>query len=216
MNYTGAMDKRQYVQRDRAAATLRTRERILDAARESLRAGALGAVKVDEVARTAGVARSTVYLAFGSRAGLFGALAEDLLVRVGFDRIVAAFREPDARIALLSSFRAASEVYAAEPRIARALWTLAAIDPDAVVAVRRLEHGRWPGMLDLARRLFEQGHLRPDTSTPEAADLLWILTSFTTFDQLFGGRELPPETVAERLAAMAERALLRPVAPDAR
>ena len=45
----------------------------------------------------AGVARSTVYLIFGSRAGLFDAVARDLLDRGGFDRIVRAVGHPDAR-----------------------------------------------------------------------------------------------------------------------
>jgi len=210
------MDKRRYVQRRRAEAAQETRERILEAARESLRAGALGAVRVDDVARSAGVARSTVYVIFGSRAGLFGALADDLLVRVGFPRIVEAFRDPDPRRALRLSLEAASQVYAAEPEIARALFTLGTIDPDAVVAVQRVEDGRWPGMRELARRLDEAGALRDDTSAEAAAQMLWLLTSFGSFDQLFGERGLAPRTVAERLTTLAERSLLRPALLDGR
>ena len=56
------MDKRRYVQRARAEAAVGTRRRILDAARATLERGVLGALKVDEVARAAGVSRSTVYL----------------------------------------------------------------------------------------------------------------------------------------------------------
>jgi AcrR family transcriptional regulator len=207
------MDKRRYVQRRRAESAQETRERVLEAARSSLRSGPLGAVKVDDIAREAGVARSTVYVLFGSRAGLFDALAVALLEQAGFERLVTAFRLPDARTALIESLRAGAEAYASEPDVARSILTLAATDPDAAVALRRFEHGRWPGMVALARRLEGQGCLRPDLPRSEAAQILWVLTSFPTFDQLFHERGLSVAATAKRLQAMAERTLLR--APEA-
>ena len=42
----------------------------------------------------------------------------------------------------------------------------------------------------------------------EAADLLWVLTSFETFDQLYSGRRLSQTVVARRIVALAEGALL--------
>jgi hypothetical protein len=44
----------------------------------------------------------------------------------------------------------------------------------------------------------------------EAVDLLFVITSFDTFDLLYTGRGLDPATVAERLIAMAERAVCQP------
>jgi AcrR family transcriptional regulator len=209
------MDKRRYVQRRRAESAQQTRERILEAARSSLRSGPLGAVKVDDIAREAGVARSTVYVLFGSRAGLFDALAVALLEQAGFKRLVTAFRLPNARTALLESLQAGTEAYASEPDVARSILTLAATDPDAAVAVQRFERGRWPGMRDLAGRLEAQGYLRHELSRDEAAQILWVLTSFPTFDQLSRERGLSAVGVADRLRAMAERTLLRAPWPDA-
>ena len=209
------MDKRRYVQRRRAESAQETRERILEAARSSLRSGPLGAVKVDDIAHEAGVARSTVYVLFGSRAGLFDALAVALLEQTGFERLVTAFRLPDARTALLDSLRAGAEAYASEPDVARSIFTLAATDPDAAVALKRFERGRWPGMRNLAGRLESQGYLRHELSRDEAAQILWVLTSFPTFDQLFRERGLSAGGVADRLRVMAEHTLLRASAPDA-
>jgi len=209
------MDKRRYVQRRRAESAQETRERILEAARSSLRSGPLGAVKVDDIAREADVARSTVYVLFGSRAGLFDALAVALLEQASFERLVAAFRLPDARAALLESLRAGAEAYASEPDVARSILTLAATDPDAAVAVQRFERGRWPGMRNLAGRLEAQGLLRDGLSRDEAAQILWVLTSFPTFDQLFRERGLSAASVADRLRTMAEHTLLRAPTPDA-
>jgi AcrR family transcriptional regulator len=215
MKYNPQMDKRRYVQRRRAESAQQTRERILEAARASLRSGPLGAVKVDDIAREAGVARSTLYVLFGSRPGLLEAMADDLLEHAGFDRLVKAFRLPDARTALLESLRAGTEAYATDADLARSLLTLAATDPDAVGAVRRFERGRWPGMRNLAGRLEAQGYLRQDLLRVEAAQILWVLTSFPTFDQLYRERGLNAAGVTDRLRAMAERTLLRAPAPDA-
>ena len=45
-------------------------------------------------------------------------------------------------------------------------------------------------------------------SAEEANDVLWVITSFESFDLLYTGRGLPLDTVVERLTAIAERALM--------
>jgi AcrR family transcriptional regulator len=204
------MDKRQYRQTRRAESAEATRERILEAARASLERGPVGALKVDEVAREAGVSRSTVYLLYGSRAGLFDALGRYLRDRAGFETLIAASRLPDAMDNLRQSQRAAVTMYAMFPSLARALFTLAAIDPDGVAAVAAIEDGRRPGMAHLARALEAQGYLREDVTVEEATDLLTVITSFQSFDELFTGSGLPADLVADRLIALAERSVCRP------
>jgi AcrR family transcriptional regulator len=203
----GTMDKRRYVQRARATATEATRRRILDAARATLENGPVGAMRVDEVARNAGVARSTIYVIFGSRAGLFDALADDLRTKAGFNRLIAADTLPDGLDAMRAGVREGTRLYGALPHLARALWTMSAIDPDAVAAVRRLDDGRAPAMINLATRLRRGGYLRKGVSIRAAADILWVITSFPTFDQLFL-RGLSVDAIAARLTTMAERSLL--------
>jgi AcrR family transcriptional regulator len=204
------MDKRRYVQRVRAESADATRRRILDAARASLERGPLGALRVDEVARSAGVSRSTVYLLYGSRAGLFDALGRHLREEAGFDDLLREFGRPDALDAMRGAQREAARMYAKMPDLARALFTLSAIDPDAVAAGRAIEDGRRPGQAEIARRLAAQGYLRDGVSVAEATDMLTVITSFQAFDELFSGSGLPAEVVADRLIAMAERAVCRP------
>jgi AcrR family transcriptional regulator len=211
MKYTSVnMDERRYRQTRRAASAEETRTRILEAARATLERGPVGALRVEEVAREAGVARSTVYLLFGSRSGLFDALARFLRDSAGFDALIAASRLPDALDNLRASQRAAVAMYAQLPDLARALFTLAAIDPDAVAAVAAIEDGRRPGMERLATALATQGYLREDITVGEAVDILTVITSFQAFDELFRGSGLPAETVAQRLISMAERSVCRP------
>jgi AcrR family transcriptional regulator len=205
------MTTRRYEQKLRAAAAEETRLRILDATRDRLRAAPSEPISVEKVAQDAGVARSTVYLIFGSRAGLFQALGRYLLERAGFDRIVAAVQLPDAREALEASMRAAVEVYADERDVARALSSMAQLNPEAVGgAFDVVEHGRAEGLLALASRLREQGQLRPELTPHEAADNLWVITSFDTFDQLYTGRGLDRAAVADRLVGLATRAICIP------
>jgi AcrR family transcriptional regulator len=202
------MANRPYVQTHRAAQADEKRRHILRSARALLLTKPLPEVTLDAVAKEAGAARSTVYVAFGSRSGLFEALAEQLLVDVGFDRLVAAVEHPDPLEALRGSFAESARVYAADRQVARALWSWGELEADAAGAIRVLEHGRWEGMVHLAGRLEGAGLLRADVPVKEAAEMLWVLTSFAAFDQLFAGRRLRPPAIGRRLTTMAERSLL--------
>jgi hypothetical protein len=102
-------------------------------------------------------------------------------------------------------------VYAEERDVARALYSMAQLNPEAVGgAYDVIDHGRAEGLLHLATRLRDQGQLRPDVTPEEAADYLWVITGFDTFDQLCTARGLDRARVAERLVALAERTLCRP------
>ena len=202
------MATRQYEQRRRAEAAEETRRRILDAAAARLRSAPSRPVGVDAVASDAGVSRSTVYLAFGSRAGLFDAVAADALQRAGHRRLVEAVAHPDARQALLGGLRAGTAMNAADPDVFRALFSMSALGEDVTGGtIRRWERTRGVGVARLARRLGEQGVLRPDVDDQEAADLLWVLTSFEAYDLLRARRGLDAAEIAAALVAAAERGL---------
>jgi AcrR family transcriptional regulator len=202
---------RHYEQRARAEEAEKTRRRILDAVVTRLRASPSEPVSVERIAEMAGVARSTVYAIFGSRAGLFDAVGQDLGERLGYRRLVEASHHPNAREAFRGGMRAASEMLAGERDIWRALHSMAKLDEEAVGGVvARREEERAAAMARIAAQLHEQGHLRPGVSAEEANDILWVISSFESFDLLYSGRGLPLDTVIERLTDAAERALMRP------
>jgi AcrR family transcriptional regulator len=201
---------RKYEQRLRAQSAEETRRRILDAVEARLKAAPQEPVSVDRVARDAGVARSTVYLIFGSRSGLFDAFADDLFERAGLDRLVEAVAHPDAREHLRGGIRAGARMLAAHGDVFRALYSMARLDAEAFGgAVQRREETRARGMARLARRLAEDDVLRPGVTRKEAADLLWVLTSFDSLDLLCTGRGLSVDEAADVLIAAAERSLCR-------
>jgi AcrR family transcriptional regulator len=204
------MATRRYEQQQRAETAEQTRRRILDAVIERLRKAPAEPVSIDRIAEMAGVARSTVYAIFGSRAGLFDAVAADVLEREDYERLLEAKHEPDAREHMRVGFRTATEMLAADPEIVRALFSMAQLNERAVGdAVRRREERRAAGMKRLAGRLGEQDLLRPDVSVDDAEQILWVLTSFESFDLLYTRRGLSREAAADLLFATAERALLK-------
>ena len=203
------MATRRYEQRQRAEAAEQTRRRIIDAVIDRLRDAPAEPIAIERIAGMAGVARSTVYAIFGSRAGLFDAVGLDAAERAGYAKLLEAVQHADAREHLRGGIRAGSEMYAGYRDVRRTLFSMAQLDEEAVGgSVRRIEDERTAGMARLARRLAEQGELRPGVSVAEAENILWVVTSFESFDLLYTGRRLSTDAVAELLIATAERALL--------
>ena len=205
-----AMSTRPYRQRQRADAAEATRRRILDAAATRLRNAPAQPVNVEAVASDAQVSRSTVYLNFGSRAGLLDAVAADVLHRAGQRRLVEAVADPDAREALRGGLAAGTAMYAADPAAFRALFSMSALGEDPTGGtIQRWERTRMVGVTRLAGRLADQGALRAGVTQQAATDLLWVLTSFEAFALLHAGRGHGHAAAAAALHDAAERSLLR-------
>lgn len=204
------MTTRPYRQALRAESAEQTRRRILEALYDLLGRSPATPASIDRVAQRAGVARSTVYLVFGSRAGLYDALGTEVLGQAGLDRLTDAVARPDAREHLRGGLAAGCAWYDEHRDVMRALFSSAALDPEAVGGyVQRWEQRRAGGMDHLARRLADQGVLRPDLTPEDAAHELWVLASFDTFDLLRTGRGLPLDGAVRVLVRMAEASLCR-------
>jgi AcrR family transcriptional regulator len=202
------MPTRTYEQRARAEEAERTRMRIIEAVFARLEQSPAERVSIDRIARMAGVARSTVYAIFGSRSGLFDGVARELGARSGYARLIDAKHQPDARDHLRAGIRAASEMFAASRDTYRALRSMAQLDEQAVGgAVRMMDEERAAGMARLVKRLVEQGVLRKQLSAEDAEHILWMLSSFESFDELYTRRGLSTRRTIEILTETAERAL---------
>ena len=202
------MTTRQYEQRARAEEAARTRMRVVEAVFERLREAPAEPIAIDQIARIAGVARSTVYAIFGSRSGLFDAVGRELAARSGYALLVDAKHQPDAREHLRAGFRAATEMFAANRDIYRALRSMAQLDEQAVGGVvRRMDEERAAGMARLTNRLAAQGVLREDLSVKNAEHILMMLSSFESFDALHTLRGLSTKRTTELLIQTAEYTL---------
>jgi AcrR family transcriptional regulator len=199
---------RAYEQKARAESAAETRQHILDAVYECLHEEPSTSPSVGEIARRAGVARSTVYLVFGGRAGLFDAFAQDLWQRSGLPDLQEAVNVPDAREGILSGIRAGVDIYAADRDVFNALFAMTKLDPDAVGgAVQRIEEQRAKGMTWASRRLARQKQLKPGVAAKRAAHILWLVASFEAFDLLYTGRGLSARETGRILADTFENAV---------
>jgi AcrR family transcriptional regulator len=164
------------------------RQQILTAARLLL-AGAASytGFTVDAVAKQADVARATVYYQFGSKAGLLEAVCDSLAEAGQMSELADAFTEPDPTEALRRFTGCFGRFWAADRAAMRRLRALAALDPDVGAVIAARDQRRRDGLTVLAARLSAASRL---TDEPRAAvRVLFMLTSFETFDALAGPDE---------------------------
>jgi hypothetical protein len=140
-------------------------------------------------------------------AGLLQAIAAEAGQRSRSETTFEAQRLPDAYEAFRRSLIEGYRFFAAERMMFRQIISLAAVDPEAKELVSGFEQNRRLGMKRMADRLADEGYLRAGWSRGTLADLLWIATSFETFDLLHSGRGLSARVAAQRTLAMTSAGL---------
>ena len=163
---------------------LATRRRILVAAIDLFAARGYGAATMDDLARHAGVARATVYQHFGSKFGLFQALALDTAARSGLERIESNFTHPDPIVGLRALVRFTGRFWATDPPAWRQIHAFAATSDEYRAWFSRVGTDSFERLSLLVERLESGGHLQPGWTSPEAYAALRVIASFETFDQL--------------------------------
>jgi AcrR family transcriptional regulator len=179
------MSPRPYRMERRREATDENRQRILNAARELL-AGQEGSTRfsLEEVARRAGVARMTVYYQFGSLVGLLQGLCDSLAMAGGMSHLADVFREPDALEAVDQFIAVFMDFWQSDRLVLRALGALAVLNPEVAAVLEERYEWRRKGVRVLLERLAKQTGRPQPRRREEAADLLYTLTSFATYDML--------------------------------
>jgi AcrR family transcriptional regulator len=170
--------------RRRRESAERTRGAIIDAAHRLLRDPAGGALSLDEVARTAGITRATLYNHFGSRRVLLTAVFEDQGRVIGYDRVHAAQQLPDPREALTSVLREIARAWSSDRVALRRSIAIAVGDAEASALVARYEGYRRQEIGLFALRLHDAGVIDRSVPAGEVAIRMGALTSFHFFDVL--------------------------------
>lgn len=202
------MSPRPYRLGKRQADVEDTRDRIIAAARELFGKTGFYSVSLDDVAKTAGVARATVYYQFESKSGLLDAVVASIIQRVGPERAQRAREHADAAMGVRLYVQEVVAFLATEDVLLRNLYGLAAVDPEASRVLEQYEGLRKDVLAWLVKRLADQGKLRGGVSQKHAVDMLWMLTSFRSFDQLYSRSGISVRAAGMLLSDLAACAVL--------
>lgn len=197
------MSPRPYKLGKRAADVEDTRDRVIQAARELFSEEGFLGTSLDDVAKRAGVARATVYYQFESKYGLLDGLivnATQVARAAPLDR---ARKHPDARKGLDSYLVEICKFWMGDLALFRNVYGLASVDPEAGRLFDGYDNRRRELLVWLVKRLADQGHLRPGVTQQRATDVLWLLSSFRSFDQLHTRARLSAKQAAALLNDLA-------------
>lgn len=175
--------------RKRSAAGGDTSARILDAARALAVEEGFSGFTIEKVAARAGVSRMTVYYQFGTKRELLEALFDHMAARGRIDRLDEAFSRPDPLDALEQFIHVFCGFWESDRQGLRRLRSWAALEAASGESPRGQDAWRRDGLETLVARI-RQAHGVPDEGEVSAVvDLLHMLTSFESYDNLArGGR----------------------------
>jgi AcrR family transcriptional regulator len=207
--------RRPYRSAVREQAALRTRRAITSAASELFVTGGYSATSLADIAVAAGVARPTVFAAFGAKSALLKQVLDEALA--GDDEPVPVAQRPWFRpvwdaatpAAVLDAYAGVCLVIAR--RAARLFETVRRAADDATDAAQlwhTLLANRYAGAAMVVGRVQTLGPLAAHLDTGAATDLLWIFNDPAHYASLVLDRGWPEDTFQAWLAATMTHSLL--------
>lgn len=188
-----------------------TKIRILEAAQELLQQGAIHA-SMAEIAKAAGISRQALYMHFGTREALLGALNSYMAQTCG---IAAELQRIENAATGIDALRASASFQARlYPKVHAVVRALERAQSDHDEAAGRV----WQAQLrsDLAgckatvERLHRERLLRTGLDVATATDLLWALTSIPLWEELVLQRGWSAKRYEKHVANLLIAALIDP------
>jgi AcrR family transcriptional regulator len=211
---------RRYISPLRRDAAARTRQAVLDAARELFIAQGYATSTIEEIAGRAGVSKPTVFAAAGSKQAILKQLRDISLA--GDDEPVPvaqrpwyreALAEPDPRRALRLYARNATAIHRRSADVHEVLRAAATSDKDLHDLWRASEDERRGGATIVVDALLQKSRLKAGLDRAAAIDIVWVLTASDIFWRLVRTRRWSDaqfeswlgDTLGEQLLPPAER-----------
>ncbi|WP_162932461.1 TetR/AcrR family transcriptional regulator [Solimonas sp. K1W22B-7] len=168
------------------------------------------ALSVEQLAREAGIARSTFYLHFSDK----GQLVHRLLQEITREMSTAAgtwFAQPELtrREDLHTAIRSIVEVYERHHAVMTAVVETAAYDPEVAQLFHQMMDSLVMESRRSLRRIQQNGKAHPD-ATPEVADVLTWMLECACHQLLKGRKPAQRERLAETLTHIAWTAMFAP------
>lgn len=206
---------RNYDNSERLAQAAANRQRVLDAARDSLVERGYRATTIARIAAAAGVHVATVYELVGRKPVILRELIEQALS--GTDQpveaeqreyVVAIRREPDPRRKLALYAEAITDIHRRLAPLMLALRDASSTESEAYDVWRAVGDRRARNMVLFAQDLEQAGGLRADLSVSEAADTIWATNSAELYVLLTTDRGWSPRRYRRWLTDTWSRLLL--------
>jgi AcrR family transcriptional regulator len=193
-----------------------TRQQILDAAQRLFVENGYVSTSMAAIAKEAGVAVKTVYLAFETKGGLLRALWHRNL-RGGREAVPVAdqkwflevLNEPDPAKALRLNARNSRVVKTRIAPLGEVLLTAVPADPDVEALSKRIWSEFYENQLEVVKALHRRKALKKGLGVKRAADILWTLNHPRTYILLTEDRGWTPEQYETWLADITIAELLR-------
>jgi AcrR family transcriptional regulator len=170
------------------------------------------AVRLQDIAQASGVSRQTIYLHFGSRAGLMVATVQHIDEVAGFVERTQHVRDEEDSLAAVDLFvdfwgEYIPTIYA----MAKQLLVLRETDEGAAAAWKdRMDGLRNVACRYLVERLEEDGRLDSTWQIEKAIDAFWMLISIQTWESLVIERGWSNELYTTKLKQMIKHVLIKP------
>jgi AcrR family transcriptional regulator len=212
---TQAKPRRAYRSRARAEQAERTRQRILDAARELFLAQGFAATTIAAVAERAELAPETVYATYRSKAGLLGGVVRAVVTRGDepddplerrWTKELLELPDLEARLAAFARHTAAtleltSPMYAVIRSAGTGAQELSGLDAE----LREMRYGQQAKVM---RAVVDGGTLAPGVSVMGAAETFSALASPELYHLLTEGRGWSPRRYSRWLEGIVKSVLL--------
>ena len=194
------------LRREQAA---RTREQILDSAKELFERDGYAATTMAAIASAAGVSLKTVYLAFETKSGLLHALWH-LLLRGEQDTVPVGEQpwyrevldEPDPERQLRLNARNSLIVKRRAGAILDVIRDAASSDPEIAALWARIQTEFHENQRAIVQSIADKGALAAGLDVASATDILWALNHPTLYSLLARERDWPPERYERWLAGL--------------
>jgi len=169
--------KRIYSSETRNAQASRTKERILEAAKELFRIEGFDRVTIGKLAKTAEVSMPTIYALFKSKRGVLQSLIDEALPPNQFWALVEEVskeKSPKARLGI--SAKMARQIYDAEGELMDILRGASVVAPELKELEQEREKRRYERQGESIRTMMKEKSLAKGLSLTKARDILWALT----------------------------------------
>ena len=195
---------------EQTGRTTDTRISLLEAAWQLVGERGVGGVTLAEIAATAGVTRQSVYLHFGSRAGLLIEMVRHRdRTSATVRRMLAAAEEAHTESGFSRFTRLWFRHVAAILPVARAIEAASASDADAAAAWQDRMGSLRAVLSGIIERLANSGRLDSGWTRDEATDWLWSRAHIDVWHQLVVERHWNPNNLVNRVTGSLWQELTR-------